>query len=871
MQRNSHNGRVAPFGPRRALSVAVTAGLTLAATAESVQAQGGALEEIVVTSRFREENLQQTPLAVSAFTAEALEARGITEIENLGDLVPNAFIRPNGTTPYVGIRGKINGDVFANFEPTTALYIDNTYWGRQVGMNMDLYDIDRVEVLRGPQGTLFGKNALAGAIRVVSAQPQGDDTGYAELTYGDYQQLELRGMFDTALTDNWYLRVTGVSKKQDGYIDRLDWACQMKLEGTPELAGYGDGIGGAQLVGTSPFGTPIYAPIFVEPGSPEDLAFAFPERQRTEKASTGHSDGCKFGTFRGTNQHGGRAQIRYAGSDKFDLVVAADVTEEDSDAFGAVMYQGPSNLSALDELWILGEILPRYGLTPETFTGGTDDPRDGAFWRDPRSYSVFETLDDPINDEDWDKGIQIRNFGFTVNLTADLTDRVSLTYVGSYRELNSDFSGRSGTTQGDSTPFDYIHNYDTFDYTQLQHEVRFDGTAWEKVDWTFGAFYFDSKDQNHVNVEVEPLTFLGLFPTKIHKDRFVNSNRSAFAHAVYHVTDNLSLTGGLRWTDEDRRYEVNQLGILPLSEPLDTSATRIDWKLGVDYNLTDESMIYFSAATGFRSEGFQPRPWTPSQVLPFEQEEVLSYELGYKTDLLDNRLRLNVAAFYENYDPRVIAVNATQCNEFDADDPGPPFFDSDLVEAPGGDLVCPPGTPMAGQPGFNFSPYVSAPGVVKGLEVELTANPIDNLFLTYSYGFNTFRSDEDDPSSPAYRHPDALLQPETNMSAGIQYDIVLGNGGVLSPRLDAIYQGRNTVGDPTVAPTPENIIPSYTLLNARLTYLSPAQTWQAALSVRNLTDKFYWLAFASPTGGGFAVPGSPGAPRMWSLSVKRNF
>lgn len=855
-----------------AIAAALAGGTMLVDAPPANAQQGGTLEEVVVTARYREENLQQTPLAVSAFTAETLEVRGIDEVENIGELIPNAFIRPSGTTPFIGIRGKINGDVFANFEPTTALYIDGTYWGRQVGMNFDLFDIDRVEVLRGPQGTLFGKNALAGAIRIHTQQPVGDDSGYAQLTYGDYQQIELRAGFDTALTDDWFLRATGVSKRQDGYIDRLDWACQMKLEGTPELAGYGDGIGGAEQVGTSPFGTPIYEPVMVEPGSEADMAFAFPERQETQKDELGHPDGCGIGTFRGTNSQGGRVQLRFAGNDTMDLVLSADVTEQDSDAFGAVMHQGPSNLSALDQFWIAGEITPNYGLTAETFTGGTPDPRDGAFWRDPRDYEVFETLDDPMNDQDFDKGAQVRNWGFSVNLEKDLSDTMTLTYIGSYRKLQSDFSGRSGTTQGDSTPFDYIHNYDTFDHDQVQHELRLDGTSLgSSLDWTLGAFYFESDDQNHVNVEVEPLTYLGIFPTKIHRDRFDNSNRSAFGHAVYHVTDSLSFTGGVRWTDEERLYGVNQLGILVLNEPIFTDATRTDWKLGVDYNLSDTQMVYLSLATGFRSEGFQPRPWTPSQVLPFDQEEVLNYEIGFKGDVLNDRLRLNFAAFLEEYDPRVIAVGATQCNTFDADTPGDPFFDDDLVEAPGGDLVCPPGTPMAGQPGFNFTPYISAPGEVSGAELELSANPVENLTLTYTVGYNRFRTDETDPEALAYRHPDALLQPEVNQSAGLQYDFILGNGGRLSPRLDVTYQGHNTTGDPTVAPTPENVIPSYTLYNTRLSYTSPDESWRAALAVRNLTDEFYWYSHASPTGGGFSVPGSPGRPRMWSLNVRRNF
>lgn len=865
-----------------ALAAAVVAALGATAGIEPARAQGE-LEEVVVTARYREENLQQTPLAVSAFTSEALEVRGIDEVESIGEVIPNAFVRPNGTTPIVGIRGKINNEVFANFEPTTALYIDGTYWGRQVGMNFDLFDIERVEVLRGPQGTLFGKNALAGAIRLHTRQPQGDNTGYVDVTYGDYQQLELRGALDVPLTDDWYMRVTGVSKRQDGYIDRLDWACQMKLEGRGELAGYGDGLGpdgsndGDFTDGVNQ-GPRDGMPDSVPAGSAPDTAFAFPERQRTQKAELGHPDGCSFGTFRGTNSQAGRVQLRYAGSDTLDIVMSADVTEEDSDAFGATMYQGPSNLSDLDEAWIMGEIYPAYGLTPETFTGGTANPRDGAFWREPESYSVFETLDDPINDQDFDKGAQVRNWGFSLNIEKQFSDTLTLSYIGSYRELATDFSGRSGNTQGDSTPFDYIHNYDTFDHTQLQHEVRLEGVSLgSSLDWTVGAFYFDSNDQNHVNVEVEPLTFLGIFPTKIHRDAFENENRSLFGHAVYHATDSLAVTAGLRYTEEERLYNVNQLGVLVLDEPISSSASRSDWKLGLDYNLSDTRMVYASLATGFRSEGFQPRPWTPGQVLPFDQEEVLNYELGFKSDFFDRRLRINIAAFMEEYDPRVIPVAATQCNLFNADDPGEPFFQDDLVDGPEGGLLCPPGTPVRESPdpsddvGFNYNPYVSGPGEVSGLELELTANPVGNLTVNYTFGYNQFRTDEEDPDALEYRHPDALLQPETNMSAGIQYDFILGNGGRLSPRLDAVYQGHNTTGDPSVEPEPGNIIPSYTLYNARMTYVTPDESWRAALAVRNLTDEFHWYTFASPVDGGFSVPGSPGRPRMWSLSVKRNF
>lgn len=240
--------------------------------------------------------------------------------------------------------------------------------------------------------------------------------------------------------------------------------------------------------------------------------------------------------------------------------------------------------------------------------------------------------------------------------------------------------------------------------------------------------------------------------------------------------------------------------------------------------------------------------------------------MGFKGDFLNRRLRMNVAAFSDDYDPRVLSVDATQCNEFDNPDPGPPFFDGDLVQP--GDL-CPPGTPMAGTIGFNFSPYISAPGVVEGIEVELQAAPIERLSLSYAVGYNRFKSDATDPSDLAYRHPDQLLQPEVNQTASIQYEFVLPGGGTLSPRLDWIYQGHNTNGDPTQPPGPGNVIPSYDLFNLRLIYESPSGEWRTGLAVRNLTDEFYWYNFVAP--GGFSVPGSPGPPRQWSLTFHRSF
>ena len=157
-------------GPVSTLTIGAAAALALGTTALSplpaqAQQQGGLLEEIVVTARYREESLQQTPLAVSAFTGDNLDARAITNMDQMGEVVPNAYINPNGIAPTIGIRGVIQSDFMYAFEPAVGVYIDDVYFGTLVGSNFDLLDLERAEVLRGPQGTLLA--------RIPSAAPSG--------------------------------------------------------------------------------------------------------------------------------------------------------------------------------------------------------------------------------------------------------------------------------------------------------------------------------------------------------------------------------------------------------------------------------------------------------------------------------------------------------------------------------------------------------------------------------------------------------------------------------------------------------------------------------------------------------------------------
>ncbi len=159
--------------------VAVSIGLLCVALVRVAQAQQNGdegLEEVVVTAQFREERLQETPIAISAFTAENMEVRGLQNVTDLDAFVPNTVIQPLGAgwgaTMAAFIRGVGLGDNILSFEPGVPIYVDDVYIGRPQGAIFDLLDLERVEVLRGPQGTLFGKNAVGGTVRLISRKPQ---------------------------------------------------------------------------------------------------------------------------------------------------------------------------------------------------------------------------------------------------------------------------------------------------------------------------------------------------------------------------------------------------------------------------------------------------------------------------------------------------------------------------------------------------------------------------------------------------------------------------------------------------------------------------------------------------------------------------
>jgi iron complex outermembrane recepter protein len=842
------------------LAAALALLATTAAQAQTAQApreEAVGLEEITVTARYIEENLQDTPIAITAITADELSQRAMGNAFEVAYTVPNASLRPAqaafGASMSAYIRGIGQYDFLPEFEPGVAIYFDDVLHPVTFASSIDLMDLERVEVLRGPQGTLFGRGSIGGAIRYISKAPQGDETGNISVTYGDFNRIDIRASYDFRLSDTVFARVSGVSKKRDGYQTVYDFACK-----NPLLAGYGDGLAADGADADT-------LPDVVAAGSAADNAFAIPRRTQNRESH------CKVGTQGGQNVTGGRAALRFAPSDKFDLTFTGEYLNDNSEARADTLVHigrspATNDLPVPFNFWSAAQVA-RTGV-----------PFDDRFVpSDP--YVSYATYQDPVTGFTTNPKTSFEQQALSAKANIHFTDTMMLELIGSY----SKFDGRFAT-DSDQSPF----SVQLVDGIQLVNaktfEARLSGNALDKVDWTFGAFWYKGDFTNSQQVSIPAFVPNALLVNG--NNTTSSENLSAFTHGVIHLTDRFSLTAGLRYSTDKKDEQFDNSIVIT---NLDTDENHFDWKAGADFKLTDKMMVYGSASTSYRPQAFNPRPFQVTQFVPVDGEEATSYEVGFKADLFDNHLRVNLAAFHVDYNQRILPVGGTEC----------------LANAQGEYTnVVPAGTPGAvpdslGQycldtngpppPGATTSRtfYINIPATIDGAELEVQFVPVEGLTISGQYGFTDFQGDEfDDPSllqNPLVTRilsDNPIYVPEDNWSVSMAWKF--GGGGErgsLTPRLD--YYGQSqictqirtdqliTLIDTTEA---QGCSQDYQLLNARLEWASPDDTWRVALGATNLTDEEFYLnkfdltAFGQPT-----LEGQPGAPREWYVSFTRNF
>jgi len=763
---------------------------------------GEGLQEVVVTAQFRSQDVQATPLAITAVTAEMLEARSQENVGDVANRAPNVTLTTasgglgGSQSTSVTIRGIGQNDFNLAVEPGVGMYIDDVYYGTMYGSLLDLIDLERVEILRGPQGTLSGKNSEGGAVKLFSKQPSSQADGYGEVNFGSFNRRMLRGGMNFAVVpDRLFLRVTGLADRQDGYVTRYDYQCVT--------------------------------------GQPADPLNNVPS------LITGGANGCKLGTEGGKDVIALRAALRFVPNDIIDDTLTYDDTRDRSEPAATVLtHQGTWHGPGFSLIGPPGaNVTANFSTPPGSFTSYSSYC---GLVATPSAYCVT-----PMS--------RLDSWGWSNVLNVALTSNLSLEAISAVRKLE-----QNSVKDNDASPIPRGMNGWVVDYKQYTQELRLSGSNWKKLNWTIGGFWFKANALQGGRINLDG-TADGSIPFAVTTDFLFNDpvhieSKSGFAHAEFLATNRLTFTAGVRYTNDYKKYDfVRYFAPGYPAGPIDGSiaatngatgtfeGARWDYRATASYEISSDLNVYTQFATGFKGGGINPRPYYIQQVQPFEPESVDAYEVGFKSRLLENRLRLNVAAFYNKYSD--IQLTLVQCP-----------------------TLIPPGAPPN-----CYLPANVGSAKIKGAEAEAEL-ALGRLRIDSSASYLDFKYDSVQAATLVRLSDKPPYTPKYKFSAGVQYEFGIGAAGSITPRVDFQYQ------DETYSAArnfPNGRIPGYGLTNARLTYRSPDDKWQLSLSVLNVFDKYYPLNIAdnTPPQGtrDESIVLQPGRPREFFVGLKRQF
>ena len=602
----------------RSVRAAVRVGLGLAfAGAALAQESGGqdVLQEVTVTAQFRRQSVQETPLSITAVSGDMLESRSQTNLSEVTSQAPNVTLKPQGAAfgPSLGasIRGVGQFDFNPALEPGVGLYVDDVYYATLTGSILDLLDLDRVEILRGPQGTLAGKNSIGGAVKLFSKAPTGEG-GYLSATYGSRDRVDLRGSADFALNDKLFARISGVSKKQDGYIQRRDYGCDFPSSGVPPLVSA--------------------------------------------------SQGCVLGYDGNVDYSAVRGMLRFVATDDLEITGAVDYTHDVRNPAGEVLVQATSTVNP--------NVQPVQGVTAlpaSAFVVPWGSYYNYATYYNPKNtFTVLTGANagktTPTDDTRPNPDVDFSGWGASGHVDWKLTDRMSLVAVSAFRQYTSYFAN-----DNDLSPLASSLGYGTLRFHSFSQELRLNGALFadRRLEYTVGAFYMS---QASIYATTQDLRYSATGLTAFQGDDPIDADtKAAFAHASYRLTDPLTLNLGLRYTDEHKDYTFTRktrtgATYAPLAAidglRSDYDGSKVDYRANLEYAWTDRIMTYAQVATGFKGGGISPRPFSAAQAVPFNPEALKSYELGEKADLFERRMRVNASVFFSNYTDLQLTLSA---------------------------------------------------------------------------------------------------------------------------------------------------------------------------------------------------------------------
>jgi iron complex outermembrane recepter protein len=555
---------------------------------QSATDDGSQVADIVVTAQRREESVQDVPIAITALSSSQLESRGITNTLQIGNFVPNLVAQNNtglGSANSYFLRGLGSTETIATFDPPVGTYVDDIYLSRQNANNLSLFDVERVEVLRGPQGTLFGRNTTGGAINVIMRQPDFDFGGFAELGYGRFDKYTARASLDIPLAPTFAIKVSGYFQDDRGYAKNVTTGEQLNDDD-----GWGVRLG-----------------------------------------------------LRGELSDWARWNASYM------HIVSRGENILNFDC-------NPANPSDCKGRFIT------TGLSEEPPAAGGSPYAPLAITGRKANYTLGQDAKTDI---------------FTSNLQFDLNEDTTLSLITGYVHLVQQFGldffdGRAGPSV--ANPFPPVRGFarggfvilNDGEHRQFSQEVKLNGSLGDGfVDYVAGIYYINEQNRT----DFADLFTISPTTTLLLADRTLRNKTEAIAgyvQADVNVTDQLKLTAGVRYTDEEKTFRIRDNRASCNDGTLEPTClaninlfalngTRIPdrqsvgiWtpRFAVNFKPNDNFLAFASATRGFKSGGWNARGTANNQLLPFDPEKVWSYEAGFKSDWLDGRFRANITAFY---------------------------------------------------------------------------------------------------------------------------------------------------------------------------------------------------------------------------------
>ena len=754
------------------------------------------IERIMVTANRHSQDLQEVSSSITALGADDVERAGIIDITGLQQVVPGLKVGSSGGEVRPAMRGARTNEVGVAgtgiAEQIVGIFQDGIYVPTTTAGMGAFVDIERIEVLRGPQGTLYGRNTFAGSINVITNRPNMDEVeGNIKITTGSYNRSAYEGVLNIPLADNLATRIVVASDRHDGFI--------------------------------------------------ENHVIAGPSDDLREK-----------------NSFYARSITRYEPSDTFNATFRLDYSKKDANSEAIWGYQQIAGYS-------LTETSPGVYNPNATVTPGHIYQRDDVERNDEGPYDVYR------NAMSLDKQ---EAFSATAILEW-YTDSADFKWTSNYSELSGKQFYDNDYSDGG---LDFVGGFGRQDdqktiSTELQVSSNHEGP----LQWIAGLYYFD-QEADWEWLSSTDTTGNGVADSVVvpswgnpDHDPHTSDSIAVFGQLRYELSDDLRLVGGLRYNKDEKSFTGDTIP--------DWDDSAVLWKAALEFDKNDDLMLYASAATGIRTGGANDSRVVSRGADPlYDNEEVMSYEIGMKSTLLDGDMRLNISAFINEYDDVKAQLFAVACSDTTTTDTVLECVEAGATQS--------------------FEYYENGGGIdTKGIELDMQWYPIDNLAVTGTFtwldaefsddyavgndqlrpllGLGNFegRQDINDNNSQfSFAGWSPAMAPEYTVGLAANYEFGLSNGGALIPHIQVTYSDEYYAFDVN---TPETKVDAHAIVDARLTWLINDDV-QVDFFVKNLTDEevltravvHSQIVDAQPIN---SVQANWNDPRTWGASLKYTF